>query len=230
MRKSIEEGTFLALDLGGTNFRAILLEIRHGIIEREVVKPYHISDEMRLGPGRDLFDFLATCLTEFVNEQGLADVPLPLGFTFSFPMKQHSLDSGVLVTWTKSFCCSDCVDNDVVQLLRDALNRCGHNHIEVLAILNDTTGTLVQGARMDPATRIGIVLGTGSNACYVEQADRVQHWEAERHGERNVIIDIEWGAFGDNGSLDFIRSEFDNQLDSSSLLVNSFTYVMLEYD
>lgn len=178
---------------------------------------------MRLGPGRDLFDFLAACLTEFVNELGLADVALPLGFTFSFPMKQHSLDSGELVTWTKSFCCSDCVDKDVVRLLRDALNRCGHNHIEVLAILNDTTGTLVQGARMDADTRIGIVLGTGSNACYVEQAERVQHWESERHGERNVIIDIEWGAFGDNGSLDFIRTEFDNQLDATSLLVKSFT-------
>lgn len=223
MYLSTEEGTYLALDLGGTNFRAILLEIAGGDVVREVVKPYHISDEMRLGPGRDLFDYLAACLTEFVVELGLEDVPLPLGFTFSFPMRQHSLDAGVLVTWTKSFNCSDCVDNDVVQLLRDALHRCGHNHIDVLAILNDTTGTLVQGARIDPATRIGIVLGTGSNACYMEHADRVHNWATERRDEQSVIIDIEWGAFGDNGSLDFIRTEFDVLLDSRSLLVNSFT-------
>lgn len=178
---------------------------------------------MRLGPGADLFDHLADCLTDFVGSLGLASEPLPLGFTFSFPMRQHGLDAAGLVTWTKSFNCADVVGEDVVRLLRAALRRRGHNHIEVLAILNDTTGTLVQGASMDARTRVGIVLGTGSNACYVERADRVQHWETERHGERSVIIDIEWGAFGDDGALDFVRTEFDRELDGRSLLVESFT-------
>jgi Hexokinase len=57
----------------------------------------------------------------------------------------------------------------------------------------------VEGARLDNKTRIGMILGTGSNAAFLERADRVQHWEGERHGEKNVIIDIEWGAFGDKG-------------------------------
>lgn len=52
---------------------------------------------------------------------------------------------------------------------------------------------------MDKRTRIAIILGTGSNAAFLENADRVHHWEGERHGEKNVIIDTEWGAFGDNG-------------------------------
>lgn len=100
---------------------------------------------------------------------------------------------------------------------------------------------------MDNRTRVGIVLGrnlqiilpnhvgkfnilfstsgTGSNACYVERACRVQHWETERHNEHHVIIDIEWGAFGDNGSLDFIKTEFDLSLDLRSLLAKSFTLV-----
>lgn len=81
----------------------------------------------------------------------------------------------------------------------------------------------IEGARIDQRTRIGIVLGTGSNACYVERADRVQHWETGRHGEEHVIINIEWGAFGDNGSLDFLKTEFDRSLDSRSLLATSFT-------
>lgn len=219
----VEEGTFLALDLGGTNFRAILMELNAGEVTKEVVKKYHIEDDLRVGCGIKLFDFLAECLTNFVMEQGLADVPLPLGFTFSFPMKQHRLDSGSLVTWTKSFNCPDVVNKDVVQLLRESLHRCGHNHIDVVAILNDTTGTVIQGAKMDSNTRIGIVVGTGSNACYVEVADNVHHWETERHGEKMVIIDIEWGAFGDNGTLDFLKTEFDRILDQRSLLVSSFT-------
>lgn len=58
----------------------------------------------------------------------------------------------------------------------------------------------MEGARLDNKTRIGMILGTGSNAAFLERADRVQHWEGERHGEKNVIIDIEWGAFGDKGT------------------------------
>lgn len=48
------------------------------------------------------------------------------------------------------------------------------------------TGTLLQGASLDHKTAIGLILGTGSNACYLERADNVKHWETERHGEKNV--------------------------------------------
>lgn len=97
-----------------------------------------------------------------------------------------------------------------------------------------------------------MILGTGSNAAFLERADRVHHWEGERHGEKNVIIDIEWGAFGDKGkccarfrvhtsalgdesdtnshspfhtlgSIDFIRTEHDKEVDNGSLLKRSFT-------
>lgn len=131
------------MDLGGTNFRAILLHLHQGNVVREEVKRYHIADKLRTGCGQQLFDYLAECLVDFVSEQKLEDVPLPLGFTFSFPMAHHSLDSGYLVTWTKTFNCPDVVDKDVVDLLQKSLNKYGHNHIDVMAILNDTTGTLV---------------------------------------------------------------------------------------
>jgi len=39
-----------------------------------------------------------------------------------------------------------------------------------------------------------------------------------------VIIDIEWGAFGDNGVLDFIKTAYDREVDNNSLLVKSFTF------
>lgn len=103
-------------------------------------------------------------------------------------MIQHSLDIGILVTWTKTFNCPDVVNEDAVKLLREALDRRGDTKVKVVAILNDTTGTLVQGSTLDPDTAIGLILGTGSNACYIERADRVEHWETERHGERQVTF------------------------------------------
>ncbi|XP_069680567.1 hexokinase-1-like isoform X2 [Periplaneta americana] len=219
-----EEGLFLALDLGGTNFRVILLELSEGVLIREEVKHYHIGEELRLGCGEKLFDFLAESVSDFVRSQNLTGARLPLGFTFSFPMIQKGLDVGILVTWTKSFNCHNVVGRDAVQMLRDAINKRGDTHVEVLAVLNDTTGTLVQGAVLDKKTAIALILGTGSNACYMERADRVQHWEGQRHGEKQVIIDIEWGAFGDNGVLDFIKTDYDRKVDSNSLIRNSFTF------
>ncbi|XP_021920962.1 hexokinase-1-like [Zootermopsis nevadensis] len=219
-----EEGMFLALDLGGTNFRVILLELSNGALIREKVKHYHIGEELRLGCGERLFDFLAECVSDFVRSHDLTGIRLPLGFTFSFPMIQKGLDVGILVTWTKSFNCPSVVGRDAVQMLREAINRRGDTHVEVLAVLNDTTGTLIQGAVLDRRTVIGLILGTGSNACYMERADRVQHWEGQRHGEKQVIIDIEWGAFGDNGVLDFIKTDYDRKVDDNSLITNSFTF------
>lgn len=143
----VETGKFLALDLGGTNFRVILLEIDNGQILQEIVKMYHIGSHLRVG-GLDvataLFDYIGECLCDFVAENNLVAVPLPLGFTFSFPMQQHSLRSATLVAWAKSFNLPTVLGRDVVELLRESLHKLGHNHIEVVAILNDTTSTLVR--------------------------------------------------------------------------------------
>jgi len=73
-------------------------------------------------------------------------------------------------------------------------------------------------------TRIGLILGTGCNGAYIESAANVPHWVGNRHGAKEVIIDPEFGAFGDNGCIDFIKTEFDRDLDSTSLLPGSFTF------
>jgi len=223
-----EQGKFLALDLGGTNFRVMLMDIENGKIINEVVKMYEIGSDLRVG-GEDiavaLFDHIGQCLCNFVEENDLVSVPLPLGFTFSFPMKQHSMDSATLDAWAKSFNLPTVLGTDVVDRLRNSLHKLGHNHIEVVSILNDATGTLIQGLHLDKRTRIGMIFGTGSNAAYVEQADRVKHWEGKgRRGAKQVCIDIEWGAFGDKGSLDFLRTRFDDRLDESSLLPGGYTF------
>jgi hexokinase len=39
----------------------------------------------------------------------------------------------------------------------------------VSALLNDTVGVMAAGRYYDPATEIGMIIGTGTNACYVEK-------------------------------------------------------------
>lgn len=64
-------------------------------------------------------------------------------------MKQHSISSGELITWTKSFKCSGLEGVDVAALLERCL-RARRLRITVRVLLNDTTGTLVAGAHIDP--------------------------------------------------------------------------------
>jgi hexokinase len=189
-----------------------------------------LKNLVNCAPGCELFDFLAECIDDFVSKHSLAGQRLPLGFTFSFPMIQTALNVGNLVTWTKSFNCAGVVGTDAVQQLNSAIVRRGGNlakDIEVVVILNDTTGTLIKGAYDDPKTSIGLILGTGCNAAYLEKKANVSRWGTTAQLSSNcteVVIDTEMGAFGDNGCIDFVKTEFDRKVDEESLLPNSFSF------
>lgn len=60
-------------------------------------------------------------------------------------------------------------------------------------------------------------LGTGSNACYVEKVENAENFEGGEAHKKHVLINTEWGAFGDNGALDFIRTQYDRDIDSNSI-------------
>jgi hexokinase len=63
---------------------------------------------------------------------------------------------------------------------------------------------------------MGVILGTGSNACYVEKVANAELFNGDSHGQE-VIINCEWGAFGDTGTLEFIRTEYDRIIDDNSI-------------
>lgn len=48
------EGKFLALDLGGTNFRVLLIELLDGELHHET-EIYTIADELRNGTGEEVY-------------------------------------------------------------------------------------------------------------------------------------------------------------------------------
>ncbi|XP_041477382.1 hexokinase-2-like isoform X2 [Lytechinus variegatus] len=209
-----ERGDFFALDLGGSNFRVLLVRLLEGEVKMES-KTYAIDQKFMVGTGDQLFDYIADCLNEFKKEQDLLNKSLPLGFTFSFPCRQKSLKSGNLTTWTKGFKASGVEGQDVVELLNEACKRKGVA-IDVIALVNDTTGTLMSCAYSDHNTYVGLILGTGTNACYMEDVNKVGTWAGDGNA-RETIVNMEWGAFGDNGVLDDIRTEYDMNVDSTSL-------------
>ncbi|XP_006880884.1 PREDICTED: hexokinase-2 [Elephantulus edwardii] len=211
-----EKGEFLALDLGGTNFRVLLVRVRNG--KRRGVemhnKIYSIPQEVMHGTGDELFDHIVQCIADFLEYMGMKGVSLPLGFTFSFPCRQNRLDESILLTWTKGFKASGCEGEDVVGLLKEAIHRREEFDLDVVAVVNDTVGTMMTCGYEDPHCEVGLIVGTGSNACYMEEMRNVELVEGE---EGRMCINMEWGAFGDNGCLDDFRTEFDMAVDTHSL-------------
>ncbi|MGH0117349.1 UNVERIFIED_CONTAM: hypothetical protein FKN15_033444 [Acipenser sinensis] len=211
-----ENGDFLALDLGGTNFRVLLVKIRSG--KRRTVemhnKIYAIPVEVMQGTGDELFDHIVHCISDFLDYMGMKNARLPLGFTFSFPCKQTSLDAGILINWTKGFKTTDCEGEDMVGLLREGIKRHEEFDLDVVAVVNDTVGTMMTCAYEEPTCEIGLIAGTGSNACYMEEMRNIETVEGD---EGRMCVNMEWGAFGDNGCLDDIRTQYDRAVDDLSL-------------
>uniref|UniRef100_A0A8B9I1N3 Hexokinase-2 n=1 Tax=Astyanax mexicanus TaxID=7994 RepID=A0A8B9I1N3_ASTMX len=211
-----ENGDFLALDLGGTNFRVLLVKIRSG--KRRTVemhnKIYAIPIEVMQGTGEELFDHIVACISDFLDYMGMKNARLPLGFTFSFPCRQTSLDAGILVNWTKGFKATDCEGEDVVNLLREGIKRREEFDLDVVAVVNDTVGTMMTCAYEEPTCEVGLIAGTGSNACYMEEMKNIETVDGD---QGRMCVNMEWGAFGDNGCLDDIRTQYDRAVDDLSL-------------
>lgn len=66
--------------------------------------------------------------------------------------------------------------------------------------------------------------GTGTNACYMEEMRNVRRVEGE---DGRMCINTEWGGFGDDGSLEDIRTPFDVTVDETSINPGVHMYVNL---
>ncbi|XP_033035971.1 hexokinase-3 isoform X4 [Trachypithecus francoisi] len=213
-----EQGDFVVLELGATGASLRVLWVTLTGTEGHRVEPrsqeFVIPQEVMLGAGQQLFDFAAHCLSEFLDVQPVSKQCLQLGFSFSFPCHQTGLDRSTLISWTKGFRCSGVEGQDVVQLLRDAIQRHGAYNIDVIAVVNDTVGTMMGcelGAR---PCEVGLVVDTGTNACYMEEARHVAVLDEDRG---RVCVSVEWGSFSDVGALGPVLTTFDHILDHESL-------------
>nr|UHU35845.1 hexokinase 1 [Paeonia suffruticosa] len=215
-----EDGLFYALDLGGTNFR--VLRVLLGGKDKHVIKQefdeVSIPPHLMVGNSAGLFDFIAEALKKFVATEGEGLHPFAgrqreLGFTFSFPVKQSSIASGSLIKWTKGFSIEDAVGEDVVGELTKAMERVGVD-LRVAALVNDTIGTLAGGRYNNPDVVAAVILGTGTNAAYVERAQAIPKWHGVLPKSGEMVINMEWGNFR---SSHLPLTEYDHELDLESL-------------
>ncbi|KAL5112824.1 Hexokinase [Taenia crassiceps] len=185
-----QKGQFLALDLGGTNYRVLLVTLAGGCQHPKIdERTYAIPQKNMLGTS-----------------------------------KEHALNKSILVRWTKGFNVKDAVHSDVAELLQRATDEIGLK-VKCVAVVNDTVGTLASCALEDPRCAIGLIVGTGTNAAYIEKIEAsefMKKMESKNPVKRpkeedSVIINLEWGAFGEKDELKPYLTDFDIELDHNSL-------------
>ncbi len=165
-----EQGTFMAIDMGGTNFRCTKFKISNGNFEKVAeIKHKLINKEENYDltksdiDEKQLFGFMAESIGKLLEPEE----SLYLGNTFSFPCRQEGINDAYLIQWTKEITTSGVEGNNINKLLEQALKAKNVN-VKPVAILNDTVGTLLVAMYGYQTADIGSIMGTGHNTCYLE--------------------------------------------------------------
>ena len=190
------QGLYLAVDLGGTNFRVCSIHLNGDTTFALTQSKVAIPRELMVATDpAELFGFLAAQIEKFLQthhtehfettrrrrrtasgDSGYRDEEIfQLGFTFSFPVDQRGINSGTLIRWTKGFDIRAAVGQDVCALLQKEIDTRGLP-VRVAALVNDTVGTLMARAYTSPGKAralLGAIFGTGTNGAYVERRARV---------------------------------------------------------
>ena len=121
-----ETGTYLALDMGGTNLRVCEVHLPEEKGEFNITQSkYRMPEELKAGQADELWDFTADCVQQFVQSHHEDEQlsKMHMGFTFSYPATQDYVDHGVLQRWTKGFDIDGVEGKDVVPMFEAALAR-----------------------------------------------------------------------------------------------------------
>jgi hexokinase len=184
----------VALDAGGTNLRVatvIFNETGRAVIENLARHRMPGIDEEIDRP--EFFRQLAAYVLPLA---GRAD---RVGFCFSYPAEILPSRDGRLIQFTKEVKARGVEGQLLGANLSHALESAGAQAPEKVILLNDTVATLLAGRNAAPQRSfdgfVGIVCGTGFNACYVERNELVRK-AAGLDPSGSQIINTESGSFG----------------------------------
>lgn len=233
-----EHGDFLALDAGGSTFRIALIRLaekKHDGDGMEVrrVRSFCIDETVRKLSGTELFDWFASrigeMLAEYNHMSGTTDAHLQMGLAWSFPIEQTSLRTGRLLAMGKGFrAAHELEGKDLGDLIMNACHARGLN-VDLRAIVNDSSATLLSQAYRDPSTCMSLILGTGVNAAAFLPttalgADKFGERPASWHAAaKRVVVNTELSMFGRHV---LPTTRWDEDLNAQHLLPD---YQPLEY-
>ncbi len=203
----------VAIDAGGTNFRAVKMSFDNNLKlvteNLQQRKMPAIDEELS---NKEFFATLAAYLTEYKN------VSDKIGFCFSYAVEIYPNKDGKLLEWSKEVKAPEVLGQMVGKNLLEAMGTPNKQ----IVLMNDTVSTLLAGqaatAGREFDTYIGFILGTGTNACYIEQNSNITK-TPKLNPKENQIINIETGNF----NL-MPRTDIDVAFDNTTKLPGRYTF------
>ena len=193
-QKSISDGKVLAIDWGGTNFRAAVVEFKGGKTSIVECKKKPLSAKITAGFKRDdLFEEMASLICEL---QSLDETVTQIGYCFSYPAASKLNGDAVLLRWTKGMDIPDMIEEPVGETLMKYLN----NHKKIRAtfngikVINDTVACLFAGlGNTGYDSYVGLIVGTGTNMAALMPLSKIEKLNSKEDGV--IPINLESGNF-----------------------------------
>lgn len=203
-----ETGVFMALDFGGTNVRVAEVQLYGN--GKTVIKRMNKVSLRNEAAGydytgadthvRDLFSFIARQVAVIADGD-----ERKLGHSFSYASRQIAIGRAEFLGWSKEIKVAGVERQDINKLLDEELIKQNIRTVHPVAVLNDTTATLLAAAYECQETDLGSVCGTGHNTCYYEAQPR--------HGDSSGVM----GYNAESGGFDRLPfTRFDDLVDVDS--------------
>jgi hexokinase len=183
----------LAIDAGGTNLRvAVVCFNKDKQAEIEEFKSYPMPGSNGEISREHFFEKISEYLEPIINKSDR------IGFCFSYPTEMLPNGDGRLIKFTKEVAVRDMLGVEIGSYLAETIKKKYNKSFKKVALLNDTTATLLGGKAAFPDRRfdnyIGFILGTGTNTCYIEK-----NWNITGApflpSEGSTIINLESGGY-----------------------------------
>ena len=212
------EGKVLALDWGGTNFRASIVQFTQG--EKPVIlenlKQALSYKETEGFKQDDLFNAMAGLIVQLKQ---LDKTVTHIGYCFSYPAESTLKGDAILDRWTKEIDIPDMPKKLVGELLLAYLNNLEgmKNQFKTIKVVNDTIACLFAGlAQPGYDSYIGLIVGTGTNMAALIHRNQIEKLNKEYGGGDLIPINLESGNLNPSYSDKEYLTEIDRQVDEQS--------------
>jgi hexokinase len=209
----LKETPVVAIDAGGTNFRAALVRFTNrGKIEIDQVVSGLMPGLDREVSKKEFFDIMSAYI------KPLAEKSDRIGFCFSYPTEIFPNKDGRLLQFCKEVQAPEVVGQIIGKSLLESLGDTGKK----IVLLNDTVATLLAGKSASFGksydSYIGFILGTGTNTCYIENNRNIlKNPELDR--DKSMIVNIESGNFGKAP-----RTDLDILFDNTTMNPGNYSF------
>ncbi len=187
------KGKALVLDLGGTNYRAAIVELSE---KGPVLHPKN-------GWKKDLSIMKTDGFTreELYKEQAdlideIKEMELPIGYCFSYPAESLPNGDAKLLRWTKGVNIKEMIGQPIGEPLKNYLNQRHKTNYTDIKVINDTVASLFAGLS-NPGYDgyIGLIVGTGTNMATFIPAENIDKIKNTYKDRGLLPVNLESGNF-----------------------------------